>query len=189
MPDTRHLTLSRWGDQLRLERTRRRRRRRFAMWTTAALGLIALPVLIAPRPVLVWNASASAPLGLYGVTPPERLEHGDMVVVWLPDAARHLAAARHYLPANVPAVKRIVAIRGDRVCARGAVVRVRGHIVAHRRAYDRLGRPLPHWTGCRALAVGELFLLMTEPASFDSRYFGPVASDNVIGRAHLLWHR
>ena len=35
---------------------------------------------------------------------------------------------------------------------------------------------------------GELFLLSaTNPASFDSRYFGPVAVSAVIGSAQPLW--
>jgi conjugative transfer signal peptidase TraF len=138
----------------------------------------------------VWNASASAPLGLYAVSSPDILRRGDMVVVRLPKAARMLAATRHYLPANVPAVKRIVATVGDRVCARGGTVRIAGRMVVRRLARDRLGRPLPAWDGCRRLASGELFLAMAgEPASFDSRYFGPVERGNVIGRAHLLWRR
>jgi conjugative transfer signal peptidase TraF len=190
MPDARNLPLFRWGDQLRVDRDSRRRRRRIAIWTSIALGLIALPAITAPQPLLVWNASASAPLGHYGVTPPSALTRGDMVVLWLPQSTRRLAASRHYLPANVPAVKRIVAIAGDHVCARGDTVRVGGRLIVHRLPHDRRGRPLPAWNGCRRLASGEIFLLMMgASASFDSRYFGPVASRNVIGRAHLLWRR
>ncbi|MQU24843.1 S26 family signal peptidase, partial [Pseudomonas helleri] len=38
------------------------------------------------------------------------------------------------------------------------------------------------------LEPGELFLLsVTNPASFDSRYFGPVSASAVIGAAHPLW--
>jgi type IV secretory pathway protease TraF len=37
---------------------------------------------------------------------------------------------------------------------------------------------------CRRLEPGELFLLsVTNPASFDSRYFGPVSASAVIGVA------
>jgi conjugative transfer signal peptidase TraF len=190
MPDARNLPLFRWGDQLRADRDRRRRRRRIAISVSAALGLIALPAISAPQPLLVWNASASAPLGLYAITPPSALARGDMVVLWLPKSARKLAASRHYLPANVPAVKRIVALAGDRVCAEGDTIRVGARLVVRRLAYDRLGRPLPAWSGCRRLARGELFLLMANAAaSFDSRYFGPVRKRNVIGRARLLWPR
>jgi type IV secretory pathway protease TraF len=44
------------------------------------------------------------------------------------------------------------------------------------------------WQQCRRLSDGELFLLSTtNPASFDSRYFGPIAASAVIGAAHPLW--
>ena len=53
---------------------------------------------------------------------------------------------------------------------------------------DRLGRPLPSWRQCRRLRPGELFLLSrTNPASFDSRYFGPVSASAVIGVARPVW--
>ena len=53
---------------------------------------------------------------------------------------------------------------------------------------DRWGRPLPSWQQCRRLRPGELFLLsVTNPASFDSRYFGPVSASAVIGVAHPVW--
>ncbi|MGV2480562.1 UNVERIFIED_CONTAM: S26 family signal peptidase, partial [Salmonella enterica subsp. enterica serovar Weltevreden] len=47
---------------------------------------------------------------------------------------------------------------------------------------------LPSWQQCRRLESGELFLLsVTNPASFDSRYFGPVSASAVIGVAHPVW--
>jgi len=53
---------------------------------------------------------------------------------------------------------------------------------------DRMGRPLPSWQQCRRLESGELFLLsVTNPASFDSRYFGPIPASAVLGVAHPLW--
>ena len=53
---------------------------------------------------------------------------------------------------------------------------------------DRWGRPLPSWQQCHRLRPGELFLLsVTNPASFDSRYFGPVSASAVIGVARPVW--
>jgi len=93
-----------------------------------------------------------------------------MVVAWPPKAVRTLAATRHYIPLNVPLVKRVAAAPGDRVCARGTLIRVNGHAVVRRLARDGAGRAMPWWNGCRTLGEDALFLLMTDsPASFDGR--------------------
>jgi conjugative transfer signal peptidase TraF len=99
-----------------------------------------------------------------------------------------LAAQRAYLPLTVPLLKRVGAVAPQRVCTVGHSVRIDGVPVATVLAADHLGRPLPSWRQCRRLRPGELFLLSaTNPASFDSRYFGPVAASAVIGVAHPVW--
>jgi type IV secretory pathway protease TraF len=115
---------------------------------------------------------------------------GDMVIARTPLSVRALAAGRHYIPANVPLVKRVAGVPGDRVCAAGVTITVNGRPLAARRASDRLGRPLPWWTGCRTLRDGALLLVMADtPDSFDGRYFGPTSPSDVIGKATLLWRR
>lgn len=161
---------------------------------TCALAVLTSAVLAAslaspPRPLLVWNASASAPEGLYLVGSARGARPGDTVVAWSPPGARRLAAERHYLPANVPLVKRIAAAGGDRVCARGPLVRVNGGVAARRRPADGSGRELPWWSGCRRLAAGEFLLLIDSPDSFDGRYFGITHGTDLVGRARLLWAR
>lgn len=143
-----------------------------------------------PRPRLVWNASASAPVGLYAVTPIKALRRGDMVIAWPPPAMRALAARRRYLPRGVPLVKRIAAVSGDRVCAVRDVISINSRLVAIRRRHDAQRRSMPWWTGCLTLRRGTVFLLMTEAAgSFDGRYFGPTGSRDLIGKATPLWVR
>ncbi|MBF2937976.1 S26 family signal peptidase, partial [Pseudomonas aeruginosa] len=74
------------------------------------------------------------------------------------------------------------------VCIVAGQVRIDGVPVAAALPADRLGRPLPSLQLCRRLQPGELFLLSaTNPASFDSRYFGPVSAFAVIGVAHPIW--
>lgn len=143
-----------------------------------------------PRPRLVWNASASAPVGLYAVTAIRTPRRGDMVIAWPPSAMRDLAARRHYLPHGVPLVKRIVAVSNDRVCAVGNAISIDGRLVAIRRSHDEERRLMPWWTGCITLHRGTVFLLMAEAAgSFDGRYFGPTGSRDLIGKATPLWVR
>ena len=161
-----------------------------AFGVTAVTAGIVFTLLWLPRPVLLWNASASSRIGLYAVSSPAQLRAGDMAVAWAPAPARRLAAARHYLPANVPLVKRIAAVAGVRVCAKRRTIFVNGRPVALRRARDPSGRPMPWWSGCHVLRAGELFLLSPNaPDAFDGRYFGVTGSSQIVGKARLLWPR
>jgi len=166
-----------------------RRRQRPGALALAGLGVAILSLTPTERaiPWLVWNASASAPVGLYRVVagPAER---GDLVPVPPPADVTALAAERGYLPAGVPLIKRVAAVAGDHVCAVGSAVVLHAQTVVRRLDTDAAGRPLPRWSGCRRLADGEVFLLMAETTeSFDSRYFGPVPSASVMGRLVPLW--
>ena len=158
----------------------------------AMLGIAALgsTEIAHPRPRLVWNATASAPVGLYRVEPAWDLRRGDFVFARLPDAARQLAAARDYLPADVPLVKRVAAMTGDTVCREQARVTINGIAVATALRVDSQGRSLPHWSGCETLGQWEVFLLIPEVQdSFDGRYFGPIATSAIIGKLVPLWTR
>ncbi|USQ95259.1 S26 family signal peptidase [Caulobacter sp. RL271] len=162
--------------------------RRFVL-AASGLGLIALalPRLLDPAPRLVWNATRSVPIGLWRITPGAVVSVGDTVLAWAPDPARRLAAARGYLPSNVPLLKTVAATGGDTVCARGPEILVNGMVVAVRKARDRRGRRLPGWQGCQRLANGAVLLVNPAPDSFDGRYFGPVPATAIIGKARPLW--
>jgi len=152
----------------------------------SALG-IGLALLGMTRPMLVWNASASAPIGLY-IVAPIQAQAGDLTLIAPPDWVQSFAAQRGYLPAHVPLVKRIVAQADDHVCAVGGWVLINGRPLAKPLERDSQGRSLPRWNGCRRLTADEVFLLMTNvPDSFDSRYFGPVKTSSIIGRLEPLW--
>ena len=151
----------------------------------ASVGTLVWHPAAAPR--LVWNASASAPLGLYWLTQ-KAPEVGDFVLAEPPADARRLAAARGYLPASIDLVKRVAAGPGSRICTVGGRVLIDGTTVAERLERDSLGRPLPAWTGCRTLGAAEFFLLMEGvPDSFDSRYFGPISRAEIVGVLVPLW--
>lgn len=176
-----------WGDTLRAERQRRRMLgRRFAV-AGAGLGLLLLTTVIPSKPLLVWNASPSAPMGLYGVAHWRLPKPGDMVIARLPQRYRMLAGDRHYVPINVPLVKRVVGHAGDEICGFGASIYLNGSWVADRRAVDAKGRALPSWQGCLRLGERQFFLLMDDPRSFDGRYFGVTQGADIIGKATLLW--
>jgi conjugative transfer signal peptidase TraF len=175
-----------------LRRTIQARRQRACRWrigVMAALASIpcAATLFYSPQPLLLWNASASTPRGLYRVFPGGGVRRGDNVVARLVEPYRSIAARRGYLPRGVPLVKRIAAVPGDRVCAQGALVSINGKMAAVRKSLDALGRALPAWSGCRDLDAAEYLLLGDNPWSFDGRYFGTMDKRDIIGRAVLLW--
>jgi len=162
---------------------------RAAVLIVAGIGIALLAVRLG-TPFLVFNATASAPVGFYRVLALLPLRRGDLVLVRTPVSVRTLAAERRYVPLTVPLVKRVAALSGTTVCADGHKVIVDGRHVADRLSVDRQGRPLPAWSGCRLLGADEIFLLMEDvPDSFDSRYFGPVPVEAAIGRLSPLWVR
>lgn len=154
------------------------------------IGLAALlmPLAIPNRVHLVYNPSDSVPRGWYRIVPADSLQVGSIVLARLPEPAGALAAQRGYLPVGIPLLKRIGAVAPQRVCIDGDLVRIEDMAVASVLPVDGRGRPLSAWQQCRRLTHGELFLLSnTNPASFDSRYFGPILTSSVIGSAQPLW--
>lgn len=176
---------------------RPRRRARIVLATLAVGGLAALAwaAFVQPAVRIVYNPSDSVPIGWYRIEPrqhradslPRPLSVGSIVLTTLPADAAALAAQRGYLPSHIPLLKRVGAVAPQHVCIINGSVRIDGVPVAAVLRADRRGRPLPSWPQCRPLAQGELFLLsVTNPASFDSRYFGPVSASAVLGVAQPI---
>jgi conjugative transfer signal peptidase TraF len=142
-----------------------------------------------PAPRFLWNASASAPTGLYRVDvgAPPRL--GDLVALDPPPALGAFLAQRGYLPRGVPLLKRVAGLPGALVCRTGVFVTVDGVAVARALARDRAGRPLPVWTGCRLVGRDQLFLVNAARDSLDGRYFGPISAAGLLGPAHPILTR
>lgn len=137
------------------------------------------------------NTSPSLPRGLYLLAPVRRaLRPGDLVLACPPPAAAALARARGYLAhgpcpgGTKPLGKLVLAVAGDRLVLTGAGItldRCRLPSSASRPA-DTRGRPLPRLPpGAYRVRSGEIWLFSPHPRSFDSRYFGPVATAGVHG--------
>lgn len=151
----------------------------------ACLLLALAPTERPPR--LIFNATASAPLGFYSVDDRAPLV-GDLAVVRPPQKLALWMAMRGYLPSNVPLIKRVAAGTGQTVCGQGGEIRIDGRVAAAALTQDRRGRRLEPFTGCVGLRDGDVFLLNAEtPDSFDGRYFGPLQRSAVVGRATALW--
>lgn len=141
-----------------------------------------------PAARIAYNRTPSMPLGLY-LLHDFAQPHKDMLVMTeLPAATADIAARRRYLPANVPALKRIVATNGSTVCRRGLRITIDEQDAVRALDHDRMGRALPVWQGCRQLRRNEVFLLSgPDPAAFDGRYFGPVSTRLILAEAKPLW--
>lgn len=142
--------------------------------------------LAAPRPpaLLIYNRSPSVPIGFYLRSDAEP-SVGSFVTVSTSAVAPAYTALRNYSDRSDRFIKRIAAVAGDHVCARGDRVAVGRHTVLMRQVRDGQGRALPAWSECRALRAGEFFLAGDTDDSFDSRYWGPVSISDIDG----VWRR
>lgn len=137
---------------------------------------------------LIWNASASTPIGLYSITPLRSPEVTDLVAVTPPKALAAFMVERGYIGPGVPLLKRIAALPGQRVCRAERTITVDAVTMGDALDRDHRGRPLPAWQGCRVVSKGELFLMNWQVRdSLDGRYFGPLPASAVIGRAIPLY--
>ena len=154
-----------------------------------AIVAISIASVVNFAPVLVWNASASAPVGFYRIKQYEALEIGDYVLVRPDETLAKLIAERGYLPENIPLLKRVAAVPGDEICRKSEAIFINETLVAEARIFDSSGRKLPSWNGCFRLRSGELFLLNDHEKSLDGRYFGSTNAEDVIGVVIPLWIR
>jgi len=150
-----------------------------------ALGLAGAGALSAPlaqsHDAFLLNATPSEPVGLY-----RRLEaapaRGRLVAFRAPPAAFPYADAKLGYLRRVTLLKAVAGVAGDEVCTRTGRLVINGRDRAPIAAADEAGRALPHWSGCRALSAGEVFVYSARvPNSFDSRYFGPVPAASIVG--------
>lgn len=163
------------------------RRRTLVVTALAVIGIAAASTVETPTK-LIWNATASAPVGFYTVEPAERVEVSELVAVMPPEPLARFMVERGYVGRGVPLLKRVVGLPGQRVCRTGRAITVDGIEMSDALERDSLGRELPVWQGCRVVREGELFLMNWQVRdSLDGRYFGPIPASSVIGRALPLW--
>ena len=148
----------------------------------AVASLVTVPVK------LLWNATASTPLGLYKLGAADHLKRGDLVAIMPDMGLADFMVARGYIGRGVPLLKHIAALSGDSVCRRETHVTVNGRDTAEALPRDHLGRPLPVWRGCRRMSDGEVFLLNSSVRdSLDGRYFGVLKLRAILGKATPLY--
>lgn len=158
-----------------------------ALWLLTGGALLAGSLAVSLQPRWVWNATASAPEGLYRLHSHRSWTRGDLVAVRPSPTLGSWLDRRGYAPAGVLLIKRVAALAPSEVCRDGGAITIDRTLVAHAEARDRRGRTLPVWRGCRVLGAGEVFLLNPAQGSLDSRYLGVLPRSSVVGRVTPLW--
>jgi conjugative transfer signal peptidase TraF len=179
---------------LRLARDAGRPRR--VRLVLSILAASALLVVVAEAFDLRVNWTESMPRGLYQRVEPS-LVRGEWVAVCLVGNAAELARDRAYVidgacPSGLAEiVKRIAAVPGDRVALGRDGVRINSRPLAGSELQDRdsRGAPLPHAAeGELVLAEGRYFVMGAKlERSWDSRYFGPIAREQIVSGARPIW--
>lgn len=140
------------------------------------------------------NTTPSFPLGLWRIIPlVQPVQTGDLVFVCPPPEQVRLGIARGYLRSGLcpghlaPLIKRISALAGQRVAIVDRQVVIDGMPLqgSHLQSMDGQRRPMPYWSG-GTLAPDTVYLSSPYPASYDSRYFGPVPAANILGQARAI---
>lgn len=138
-------------------------------------------------PAVIYNPSPSEPEGLYRLTD-FAPGPGRIIAFRVPEPGLAYADSHIRYVVRNSILKEVVAGAGSTVCEHDGAVFVDGRRRGSVAAHDRNGVALPHWAGCRRLGAGEYFALSNRiPNSFDSRYYGPVRSADVIGVYAPLW--
>lgn len=141
------------------------------------------------------NLTPSEPLGLWRIVKPDRpILVGDLVFICPPntDAMRE-ARARGYLRFGLcagwvaPLIKRVVATSGQAIEIHDDV-RIDGRPLPHSHVArtDGQGRGMVQYEG-GVVPPGTVFLHSAFSGSFDSRYFGPLPMEGILGLAQEVW--
>lgn len=140
------------------------------------------------------NMTRSYPLGLWRIEALQRQPKvGDTIFICPPVApAFTLALARGYLPPGLcpggtgPLIKMVAAVAGQQIVV-GRRVQIDGRLLQYSdvQTADAAGRTLTSFAG-GLVPAGYVFLHSKSPGSYDSRYFGPVPANGILGFARPI---
>ena len=168
-------------------------------WVFSLIGLLVVLVLAFHLAGIRYNVSESYPSGLYRVDKGRFPKVGELTLFCLPENQyTELAKERFYLKegfcssGTLPMTKRLVGIPGDVILKTKTGISVNGQLEIENTkslTTDSFGRSLPLYLGGE-LSQGMYFLISEHsPKSWDSRYFGPVNGNHIIGAItpFLIW--
>lgn len=163
-------------------------RRIWANVAFIAVGAIAVSTAVDMPTVFLWNASPSAPIGLYRLQSIDNLEPRDLVAVVAPDPIAAFIAERGYLPPDIPLLKHVAGLPGQIVCRFGRSITVDGISLGEAQQTDSRGRTMPVWQSCHRITSDQVFLMNPDVGdSLDGRYFGPTPRNAILAEAIPIW--
>jgi conjugative transfer signal peptidase TraF len=170
------------------------RRRPVGVALGAALILVLFSTVAAAVGLRV-NTSVSLPLGIYVRTadPAARLVEFCPAEPFATESSTraYRTPGTACSDGGVPLLKPVVAVPGDHVVLSSEGMRVNGRLLPNSAALlrDRLGRPLRPWPyGEYVVAPDTIWVASTYNAgSYDSRYMGPIRTNQIRGRLRALW--
>lgn len=97
--------------------------------------------------------------------------------------------AEPWFPEHAMFVKQLVAAEGDHVQVQGREVLVNGFPVGQLdpKVMGKTGQDERTYARDQVLQPGELWVMGTAPDSFDSRYWGPINSNMLVGQVHPIY--
>ncbi|MEO1662056.1 MAG: S26 family signal peptidase [Pseudomonadota bacterium] len=155
------------------------------IFTVFIVVLSVISLIWKPQEKLIWNRSASAPLGLYWVNN-RPYAIGDWAIVSAKSDVSQWATSHEFTGMDWPLIKRVSGVSGDEICRHEATILINRESVTFAHEVDGKGRTLPNWTGCIELEEHQVFLLNSHPDSLDGRYFGPTEIGDLVGTAHKV---
>lgn len=161
----------------------------FLLPTLSLLGITGVSLYYAGYKI---NTTESYPTGIYKVDTNKKADRGAMVLVCPPKNRIFLEAKeRGYLGDGIceggitPLLKKIAGLPGDKIVVSNGLVYINGILQKNSDVFEKDGRnrPLKIYPG-GVVKEGEIFIMSDyNKMSFDSRYFGVVPSENIIGHS------
>ena len=157
-------------------------KRRGLLLLIMTVAVISISVSLLQTPLLIWNTTTSLPKGLYRIHSGYAL--GDIIAFDIPPNILPLVRERGWIPDYDRLLKRVVAVGGDTLCFRDQAIFINGQYADQRSLLDSQQRPMPQLTGCQQLNSQQVWvMLIGQPLSLDSRYFGAVDTATIYGKA------
>lgn len=158
------------------------------------LLLLAVLWVVTENSILVLNLTPSMPRGLYVKEFSSEINRNDIVLVCLNDPYKSIGLAKGYLAkgkkckGSDPLLKSVIAIPGDNVVLYDDYVMVNGVKLPYPTSLvDSQNNPLTIYPRKSYRNTAGYWLIgVHDKNSWDSRYWGPVAKEQIVGKVKAL---